>query len=361
VLFVSEELATFFQEEKKFNTTWEGDAVGMVRLMATIDRVSLEDVERTGALLRAGLERLTRDFPELIGNVRGRGVMLGFDVARADWRDVLRDRAFRRGLLLLGAGERTLRVYPRYDTEPYAIEEALTILRSAVEDLLAGDTVAALGPRVRMGAPCDVPMATIEAIDLGGDHMATLRASVMAVEIERYGGTAQYPADVLKAGARPLLQYPVDALEATMQNPRSIGVALRDSISAKVIAYAVGSPIENYDEEGVSVDPCYGDGSTFYLQAMATLPSVKNQREVERHLLELVRERAVAQGFEHLSTLIEDDTRAAGPPWMASGRVLKVVDNYLRSGVRFVYLQATISPGPANVSVAATGAEGDAA
>ena len=34
VLFVSEELATFFQEEKKFNTTWEGDSVGMVRLLA---------------------------------------------------------------------------------------------------------------------------------------------------------------------------------------------------------------------------------------------------------------------------------------------------------------------------------------
>ena len=36
VLFVSEELATFFQEEKKFNTTWEGEAVGMVRLLATL-------------------------------------------------------------------------------------------------------------------------------------------------------------------------------------------------------------------------------------------------------------------------------------------------------------------------------------
>jgi 4-aminobutyrate aminotransferase-like enzyme len=343
VLFVSEELATFFQEEKKFNTTWEGDAVGMVRLMATIDRVRLEDVERTGALLRGGLERLARDFPELLSNVRGLGVMLGFDVARADWRDVLRDRAFRRGLLLLAAGERTLRVYPRYDTEPYAIEEAVTILRSAVEDLLAGDTVAALGPRVRIGAPCDVPMATIEAIDLAGEGLAAQRAAIMAVEIERYGGVGQYPADVLKAGARPLLQYPVEALETTMQNPRAIGVALRDAISAKVIAYAIGSPLENYDEEGVSLDPLYGDGTTFYLQAMATLPSVKNQREVERHLLELVRERAAAQGFEHLSTLIEEDTRAAGPPWLASGRVLKVVDNYLRSGVRFVYVRARIA------------------
>src|SRR6185295_8556107 len=75
VLFVSEELATFFQEEKKFNTTWEGDATGMVRLLATIDRVHLADVERTGGLVRAGLERLAGEFPELLKNVHGVGVM----------------------------------------------------------------------------------------------------------------------------------------------------------------------------------------------------------------------------------------------------------------------------------------------
>ena len=40
VLFVSESLAVFFQEEKKFNTTWEGDPVGMLRVMATPDSES---------------------------------------------------------------------------------------------------------------------------------------------------------------------------------------------------------------------------------------------------------------------------------------------------------------------------------
>jgi 4-aminobutyrate aminotransferase-like enzyme len=343
VLFVSEELATFFQEEKKFNTTWEGDAVGMVRLLATIDRVRLEDVEQTGARVREGLAQLAGDFPELLGNVRGLGVMIGFDVARADWRDVLRDRAFRRGLLMLPAGERTLRVYPRYDMEPYAITEAMAILRAAVQDVLAGSTVAALGPRVRVGAPCDVPVATVQARDLSPDRLDELRAAIMPVEIDRYGSMGQYPADVLKAGDRPLLQYPIESLETTMRNPRAIGVALHDPISAKVIAYAIGSPLENYDEEGISLDSRLGEGSTFYLQAMATLPSVKNRREVENHLLGLVHDRAAAQGFEHLSTLIEDDTRAGGPPWLAAGTVLKTVENYLRSGVRFVYVRARLS------------------
>src|SRR6185295_4700582 len=139
VLFVSEALATFFQEEKKFNTTWEGDSVGMVRLLAIIGKLDLAQVARTGEAARRGLEALAREHREILRNVRGAGVMLGFDVARPDLRDALVDRTFRRGLILLAAGERTLRFYPRYDTEPSAIDDALSILRTAVEDLVGGN------------------------------------------------------------------------------------------------------------------------------------------------------------------------------------------------------------------------------
>jgi hypothetical protein len=99
---------------------------------------------------------------------------------------------------------------------------------------------------------------------------------------------------------------------------------------------------------------------------MATLPSVRNLHEVERHLLELVRQRALALGYENLSTLIEEDARAAAPPWLARGRVLKSIDNYLRSGVRFVYVQAKLSdagsvPAGAAATAGAAEAKGGAA
>src|SRR5262249_12612970 len=119
VLFVSEAFATFFQEEKKFNTTWEGDSVGMLRLLTLLDKLDLEQVRRTGERARAGLEALAREHKGILQNVRGAGVMLGFDLARADLRDGLLDLAFRRGLILLGCGSRSIRFYPRYDTEPY--------------------------------------------------------------------------------------------------------------------------------------------------------------------------------------------------------------------------------------------------
>src|SRR5262249_4140151 len=87
VLFVSEPLATFFQEEKKFNTTWEGDSVGMLRLLALLDKLDLDQVRRTGEHARSGIEALVREYREILKNARGAGVMLGFDVVRADWRD----------------------------------------------------------------------------------------------------------------------------------------------------------------------------------------------------------------------------------------------------------------------------------
>jgi hypothetical protein len=345
VLFVSEELATFFQEEKKFNTTWEGDSVGMVRLLAVLDKLDLDQVRRTGERARSGLDALTRDYGEIVKNVRGAGVMLGLDVMRADWSEALRDRAFRRGLILLQAGERSLRFYPRYDTEPSAIDEALSILRLAIEDLVGGrmapKTTATL--EVRVGTLA-IPLDTIEVVDLAAANFDTLKQDILAIEHERYGNAAQYPPDVLRAGLRPLLQLPLETLGATIANPRAIGIAARDRVSGRFVGYALGSALEDHDEEGVGSDPRLGENNTFYLQAMATLPAVQNAAEIENHLLDALRQRAIAAGFAFLSTLIEDRLRETGPAWLRKAAVLERIDNYLRSGCCFAYLQVPLQP-----------------
>src|SRR6266851_5146197 len=338
VLFVSETLATFFQEEKKFNTTWEGDSVGMVRLIALLDKLDLEQVRRTGERARLGLEALAHEYPEIAKNVRGAGVMLGFDVQRTDLCEALLDRAFRRGLILLPAGERTLRFYPRYDTEPSAIDEALSILRLAIEDLVGGRVAAEPSPalKVRVGTLA-IPLDTVELVELTPANFATHRLQILEVEQERYGAGAQYPPDVLRAGRRPLLQFPMETLETTMSNPRAIGLALRDRVSGRFVGYALGSALENHDEEGVASDPHFGENNTFYLQALATLPTVQNANELENYLLDALRERARAAGFEYLSTLVEERLHETGPEWLRSAAILERIDNYLRSGLRFAY------------------------
>ena len=344
VLFVSEELATFFQEEKKFNTTWEGDSVGMVRLLAQIEKLDLDQVRHIGGRARTGLEGLARQYREILKNVRGAGVMLGFDVMRADWRDALRELAFRRGLVLLPAGDRVLRFYPRYDTEPSAIDEGLSILRLAIEDLLGGrlalEATTVLETRVGKLA---IPLDTVEIVDLTPAAFETHKLQICAVERERYGTLAQYPRDVLRAERRPLLLLPLETLEATASSSRAIGVALRDRVSARLVSYALGSALENHDEEGVASDPHFGENNTFYLHAMATLPTVQNTVELENYLLESLRARAIAAGFDFLSTLIEDRLRDTGPAWLQGADVLLQIDNYLGSGSCFAYLQAALT------------------
>ena len=340
VLFVSEELATFFQEEKKFNTTWEGDSVGMVRLLAFLGKLDLEQVRCTGSLAREGLERLAKDYRGLLQHVRGAACLLAFDVVRPDWREWLRDRAFRHGLILLPAGERALRFYPRYDMQPYAIEEALTLLRRAVEDLVGGRASVQVprGPELRIGT-LEARPATLQAVDLEED-VSQLLPQAVAVEGERYGNLTHYPPEVLRAGRRPLLQYPAETLASTLANPRACGVALRDRVSQRLVAYALGSPLENHDEIGVREDPRYGENDTFYLQAMAVSPLLRNEAEVEAMVLNLLRERVQKLGYAAISTLIEARLMETGPRWMRDAAVLEVVDDYLQSGIRFVYLQA---------------------
>src|SRR6185436_7327233 len=138
------------------------------------------------------------------------------------------------------------------------------------------------------------------------------KTQIRTVEQERYGTSS-------------LLQLPLATLETTISSPRAIGVAVRDRVSSRLIGYVLGSALENHDEEGVALDPRFGENNTFYLHAMALLPSVQNSVELENHLLELLRERALASGFEFLSTLIEERLRETGPAWFRNATVLEEI------------------------------------
>jgi hypothetical protein len=77
---------------------------------------------------------------------------------------------------------------------------------------------------------------------------------------------------------------------------------------------------------------------------MATLPTAQNASELENLLLDLLRERALAAGFEYLSTLIEDRLRETGPAWFRDAAVLERIENYLGSGSPFAYCQVGLQP-----------------
>jgi hypothetical protein len=123
-------------------------------------------------------------------------------------------------------------------------------------------------------------------------------------------------------------------------------VGLRDRVSGRLVAFAIGSPLENHDELGVRDDPSYGDNDAVYLQAMALDPRLKNRAEVEHLVLDAFRARAEWAGFTWLSTLIEQQLAEDGPAWLKQATAVDTVENYMQSGVTFVYLRSSLVAPP---------------
>ena len=124
-------------------STVGGNPVSCRAALATIDLLRREYIANTvarGEELRRGLLRLREQFPAVVGDVRGRGLMMAMDLVqdRTTPDPVLRDAviqtAFRHGLLLLGCGESAIRFCPPLCIDARQVETALNILAAVLRE-----------------------------------------------------------------------------------------------------------------------------------------------------------------------------------------------------------------------------------
>ncbi|HYM25850.1 MAG TPA: acetyl ornithine aminotransferase family protein [Vicinamibacterales bacterium] len=124
-------------------STFGGNPVSCAAALATITLLKgqlVANAATVGAHLKAGLAALM-DKHLLIGDVRGRGLMIGVELVKdratkeraPDERNAVVDACFRRGLLVLGAGKNAIRFSPplvltkqEADTAVRIVDEALT-------------------------------------------------------------------------------------------------------------------------------------------------------------------------------------------------------------------------------------------
>jgi 4-aminobutyrate aminotransferase len=103
-------------------STFGGNPVACAAALATIALLEeglVENAARMGEYLRERLRDWPARFPA-VGQVRGLGLMIGIELVRdqatreraPELRDRVVNRAFERGLLVLGAGENTIRLCP---------------------------------------------------------------------------------------------------------------------------------------------------------------------------------------------------------------------------------------------------------
>ena len=118
-------------------STFGGNPLAMAVANAVLDVMLadgfLEGVERMGGVLRRRLEAIAAQFPGLVAEVRGLGLMLGVKV-RAENRDVVA-RVRDNGLLTVAANDSVVRLLPPLIIDESHVEEAAAILERSFTEI----------------------------------------------------------------------------------------------------------------------------------------------------------------------------------------------------------------------------------
>lgn len=125
-----------FNVSSRINSTWGGNLVDMVRASQYLKVIHEENLvsnaERVGAYLLDKLHMLQAEFPSVVSNVRGRGLFCAFDLPDKQMRDRLRKDILKRGLLILGCGEKSIRFRPPLNVTTEEIDEGIGIIKDAL-------------------------------------------------------------------------------------------------------------------------------------------------------------------------------------------------------------------------------------
>jgi L-lysine 6-transaminase len=120
-----------FRLPGRINSTWGGNFTDYVRsthFLRIIEEEKLvEHARAQGEVFLAELQVLAKKHP-FVTAVRGRGLMLAFDLPDTAARDAFWKGAFDLGLLVLRCGDRSIRLRPVLDVTDETIEDALKLM-----------------------------------------------------------------------------------------------------------------------------------------------------------------------------------------------------------------------------------------
>src|SRR5580700_833306 len=128
-------------------STFGGNPVSVAAALVTMDLLEaqyIENARRVGEFLMNKMA----DWParhRIVGDVRGKGLMIGVEIVRDqktkerahEFRETIVDRAFEKGLLLLGAGENTIRVAPPLMIDEEQADFAARTLEECIREVEA--------------------------------------------------------------------------------------------------------------------------------------------------------------------------------------------------------------------------------
>ena len=127
-----------FVVSSRLNSTWGGNVIDMVRAQRYLEVIQeenlVENAAKTGDVILRRLEGIQSEFPEVISNARGRGLMMAFDLPSGEHRNKLIGLLMDNGLAVIGCGWKTIRFRPPLNVSADEADMAIDILHKSLKE-----------------------------------------------------------------------------------------------------------------------------------------------------------------------------------------------------------------------------------
>jgi len=131
-----------FHKPSRINSTFGGNLIDMVRFTKILEIIEEDNLvgnaASVGDYLLKQLQSLEEDFPELVSNARGRGLFCAIDLESAQSRDLLKQKAYEAGLVLIGCGDHSIRFRPPLTLKKEEVDEGFSMIRKALKEIMDG-------------------------------------------------------------------------------------------------------------------------------------------------------------------------------------------------------------------------------
>ncbi len=131
-----------FAVSSRINSTWGGNLTDMARARRILEVIEADGLfdraAELGRYLRDRLGELAGEFPAMVFDPRGRGLMCAFSLPTAADRDELIRRLWHRGVIVLPAGNDGVRFRPALTVSRSEIDLAIAAVREVLAALNAG-------------------------------------------------------------------------------------------------------------------------------------------------------------------------------------------------------------------------------
>lgn len=136
---VDEVADNVFAVSSRVNSTWGGNLADMVRARRILEVIEADGLfdraAERGAYLYARLDELAGEFPGLVLDPRGRGLMCAFSLPTTADRDELIRMLWRHAVIVLPSGHHGVRFRPALTVSRAEIDAALRAIRAALRAL----------------------------------------------------------------------------------------------------------------------------------------------------------------------------------------------------------------------------------